>query len=370
MHEKLSGVWIMAYTTIDDPSVYFQTALYTGDDSSAQNITNSGNSDLQPDWIWIKNRSDSSNHIAQDTNRGINICSFPDDAAEEQTNSVFGHVNSVASDGFQVDRGNSGELNANINSKNYVAWQWKANGGTTSTNTAGTNIDTTVQANTTAGFSIMTYTGTGTDNDSIGHGLGVVPSMFIIKNRDETNGWQIYHQGNTSDPETDVVTLNTANATTDNDTVFSDAAPSATVITLGTNDGVSKSSVKYVCYAFAEIQGYSKFGSYTGNASTDGPFIYLGFKPAWIMIRNVADAANWNIYDNQRSAENVMDDILLANGQDAEGAVGGKAVDFLSNGFKIRGSDNEMNDNGDNHIYMAFAESPFVSSEGVPTTAR
>ena len=139
---------------------------------------------------------------------------------------------------------------------------------------------------------------------------------------------------------------------------------------MGDNAVINANTSTYVCYAFAEKQGFSKFGSYTGNGNADGPFVYTGFKPAWIMQKNTQDSTNWNIHDNKRSTINTVDDILMANASDAEGAVSGKSIDFLSNGFKLRGSDNETNDNGDVHIYMAFAEHPFVSSEGVPTTAR
>ena len=355
----------MAFTTINDPSKYFHIQLYNGN-GSTQAITNDANAgDFQPDWLWSKSRNDGFDNITRDSSRGADARLLThSDAAEGGATGTA----SFDSDGFTLDSTNT----VNKASDNYVAWQWKANGGTTSTLTAGTNIDTTVQANTTAGFSIITYTGTGTDNDSIAHGLGAVPHFFIIKNRDETNGWQIYHQDNTSDPETDVVTLNTTNATTDNDTVFSDAAPSATVITLGTNDGVSKANVKYVCYAFTEKQGYSRFGHYIGNGTTDGAFVYTGFKPAWLMVKEVVSGGGWGIWDNKRQTFNSAGTVnrLLANSSNAEDASNDNRIDFLSNGFKVRTSSGGFNQNATNVLYIAFAESPFVSSTGVPTTAR
>ena len=357
----------MAYTTIDDPSAYFQTKIYTGTGSSNA-ITNDGNSDLQPDWIWGKARNQTYNHNVFDTSRGLTKRLTADQADAENTDSTT--ITAVGSDGFTL--GTSANLNGS--SVNYVAWQWKANGGTTSTNTAGTNIDTTVQANTTAGFSIMTYTGTGTDNDSIGHGLGAVPHWIIVKNRDESNGWQIYHHKNTSSPETDYLNLNSTNATQDDHDRWSDQAPSSTVITLGGNDGVSKSSVKYVCYAFTEIQGYSKFGGYTGNGNADGPFIYLGFKPAWVMVKRTNTTGAWEIYDSARNGNdsNPINDRLRANDNAAENTddTSDYVSDFLSNGWKIRTNSGNWNTSGHTYIYMAFAEHPFVSSEGVPTTAR
>jgi len=355
----------MAYTTIDDPSAHFQTLLYTGDGTSSQAQTNTGNSDLQPDWVWIKKRASGTAraHQLYDSSRGVTKLLHSNTDGAESTQSAG--LTAFGSDGFTV----SDDDGIGANTATYVAWQWKANGGTTSTNTAGTNIDTTVQANTTAGFSIMTYTGTGTDNDSIGHGLGAVPHWIIVKNRDETNGWQTYHHKNTSAPETDYLNLNDNGATADDHDRWSDQAPSSTVITLGGNDGVSKSSVKYVCYAFTEIQGYSKFGGYKGNGNTDGAFVYTGFKPAWVMIKRTNDTQDWPIFDNKLRPSNNVDNYFLyadlTNAQDTS-----DQFDIVSNGFKLRMTSNLANGSGDDYVYMAFAEHPFVSSKGVPVTAR
>ena len=362
----------MAYTTIDDPSAHFQTDLHTGDGSGSTE-TFDGNSDLQPDFLWYKSRSVAGDHGWVDTSRSkpssnnsFFILRSNSTSAEISVNSGSDFT-AMNSDGYTYGSVHYLDLATN-NSQNTV-WGWKANGGTTSTNTAGTNIDTTVQANTTAGFSIMTYTGTGTDNDSIGHGLGAVPHWIIVKNRDETNGWQIYHHKNTSAPETDYLNLNDNGATADDHDRWSDQAPSSTVITLGGNDGVSKSSVKYVCYAFTEIQGYSKFGGYKGNGNTDGAFVYTGFKPAWVMIKRTNDTQDWPIFDNKLRPSNNVDNYFLyadlTNAQDTS-----DQFDIVSNGFKLRMTSNLANGSGDDYVYMAFAEHPFVSSKGVPLTAR
>jgi hypothetical protein len=355
----------MAYTTIDDPSVYFQTKIYTGNATDDTAYTNDGNSNLQPDFLWVKNREQTVDHVLFDSTRGVTKNVRSNTSSQESTNSNY--LKSFDSNGFTM--GTSNRVNGNTDE--MVAWQWKANGGTTSTNTAGTNIDTTVQANTTAGFSIMTYTGTGTDNDSIGHGLGAVPHWIIVKNRDETNGFQVYHHKNTTAPETDYLNLDDDGATADDHDRWSDQAPSSTVITLGGNDGVSKASTDYVCYAWTEIQGYSKFGSYAGNGNADGPFVYTGFKPAWVMIKRTAGTDHWYIYDIARaeSKGNEVDIAIEASNANVEFDTSGD-LDFLSNGFKNRGSITVTNANGETYIYMAFAEHPFVSSKGVPVTAR
>jgi len=361
----------MAYTTIDDPSVYFQTALYTGNNSN-RSITNDGNSDLQPDWIWGKSRSNSDSPTATDSSRGNTKVLTP--SATEAEGTASDYVTAFNSDGFSLGTNNG----MNKNTLTYVAWQWKANGGTTTTNDASSTsvgtIDSVYQANTTAGFSIVTWTGTGSAG-TVAHGLGAVPQLIITKNRtDNSTNWQIYHGFNTSAPETEVIYFTTG-ATQDYDGFMSDTAPTSTVFSAGGDGSMSGTSGKnIVAYCFAPIQGYSKFGSYTANNSTDGPFVYLGFKPAWIMIRNTSAAADWPIADTKREVGNPFaQEILFANVNDAETSYA-NGVDFLSNGFKVRstGSNGVFNANNTSHnfIYMAFAESPFVSSEGVPTTAR
>jgi hypothetical protein len=351
----------MAYTTIDDPSAYFQTTLYTGSGSSTQNVVNGGNSDLQPDWVWVKNRTDARWNRLVDSSRGVskNLYSNEDDAEGTEAS-----VTAFNSDGFSLgtDTGSDGW---NENSDAHVAWQWKANGGTTSSNSDG-SITSTVQANTTAGFSIITYTGTGS-NATIGHGLGSAPTMVIVKNRSSAEHWMVGHHKNSNGFQSSVFLNLTAAKDTDA-VYFNNTAPTSTVISIGTNTKINHASENHVMYAFAEKQGYSKFGSYTGNGSTDGAFIYTGFKPAWVILKRYSGVADWNIFDNKRPGYNETNARLRANDNTAE-STSDAGVDLLSNGFKCRlGS--EFNASSTTNIYMAFAESPFVSSKGVPTTAR
>ena len=364
----------MAYTDIDDPSAYFHTQLYTGDGNTNRDITNDANAgDFQPDFLWLKNRTDSSTqHMLFNSTVGMpnHLNSDLTDAEQTATNKAT----AFNADGFRVQD----HSQVNGNSKNYVAWQWKANGGTTTTNDASATsvgtIDSVYQANTTAGFSIVTYTGT-TSAGTIAHGLGAVPKMIIIKNRDDgAENWAVYHAGIASDAETDYIYLDSTNAASDDANLFNDTAPTSTVFSIGTS-GVVNQAEAHIAYCFAEKKGYSKFGSYTGNANADGAFVYTGFKPAWLMVKRTDSSQNWAMYDNKRNDDapagaNVIDRLIYPNANDAEVDTGGSLmVDFLSNGFKMRGTSAISNGSG-THIYMAFAEHPFVSSKGVPTTAR
>tara|TARA_R100000388_G_scaffold17607_1_gene13652 strand:- start:20 stop:1093 length:1074 start_codon:yes stop_codon:yes gene_type:complete len=357
----------MAYTTIDDPSQYFQIDLYTGDGQGSGNnvITNDGNSDLQPDWIWTKEitgTSGNQNHTIIDTSRGINKQIFANLDSQEATSSAF--ITQIDTDGFRL----GDNANINNNGSSYVAWQWKCNGGTTSSDSNG-SITSTVQVNTNAGFSIVQYTGQGANRD-VGHGLGVVPKWIIIKNLSKSagEGWVVYHGSLTEQPETDGLHLNLTNATNDSADFFGDQAPSTTDFGVSGDDR-SGGSFNYVAYCFTEQQGYNKFGSYTGNGNSDGPYIYTGFKPAWVMIKVFSgNTGGWDMYDNKRSSFNGQVSMLQANANSS--AATSDAVDFLSNGFKIRNTSGNQNGNGNSHVYMAFAELPFVSSKGVPVTAR
>jgi len=356
----------MAYTTIDDPSAFFQTALYTGNGtaigSGGLTITNDGNSDLQPDWIWHKKRGNAESHAVADTNRGTHKGLFPNENSQESTGGSQ-YVNSFNTDGFTV--GNVGW--ANDSSQTYVAWQWKCNGGTTSSNSDG-DITATVQANTTAGFSIMTWTSNNADNQTIGHGLGAAPEVFWVKIRDATGSWYCYFK---EAGATHYLSLNSTGAKVDN-VIWGDTHPTSSVITVDTNS-LSGSTPTVVSYAFKEIKGYSKFGSYTGNGSTDGTFVYTGFKPAWLLIKRTDSAKNWYIADSTRSPNNITKAFLSPNLNDAEDTSGDTSnayFDILSNGFKMRQDFSHLNASGATHVYMAFAEHPFVSSKGVPVTAR
>ena len=355
----------MAYTTIDDPSVYFQSTLYTGNATNSTAITNGGNSDLQPDWLWIKNRSSSGGvgpHFIVDSSRGANKDLHANN--EEAEHTTTNAVKSLNSDGFTIDSGGT----VNNNSDNYVAWQWKCNSGTTETQVSesGNNPAHQRQTNTTAGFSIITSTGTG-GAGTIQHGLGAVPHWIISKGRSNDGGWVVYHQNNTSAPETDALNLSSDGATVDAVAWFNDTAPTSSVFTVGTTNDVNGDGRTYIHYVFTEIQGYSKFGGYTGNGSTsDGAFVYTGFSPAWVLMKRTGVTEAWMLVDNKRPGFNVIDDVLEPDDSAAEGA--STDIDLLSNGFKLR-KDNS-NVSGEKYIYMAFAQHPFVSSKGIPATAR
>ena len=355
----------MAYTTIDDGSAYFHAQLFTGNDATDRAIPNDANAgDFKPDLLWLKNRDSASTQMVFDSSRLTSseaTLSLRANAtnAEADKVDVFG---GFETDGFTVDGSDS---DTNSNGHKFVAWQWKANGGTTASNTAG-DITTTVQANTTAGFSIFTYTGTGTDGDTIGHGLGAVPNWIWIKARSIANDQTIYHSANTSAPETEFLAMQGTDATSDSSTRWSDTAPTSTLITLGNNAGVNGNTYTYVGYAFAEKQGYSKFGKYTGNNDADGTFVYTGFKPAWLMVKRSSAVQGWLIWDSKRASVNTASAPLTANETSSEDT---PDADLLSNGFKLRTADTS-NNAVSTYIYMAFAENPFVSSKGVPTTAR
>ena len=343
----------MAYTTIDDPSAYFQTLLYTGN-GSARSLTNDGNSNLQPDWVWTKKRNAAQNHCVTDSSRGVGNILFPDVADAESATQL---LTSFDSDGFSI---NTNAL-VNQNTHTYVAWQWKANGGTTSTLSEG--ISATVQANTTAGFSIVKFTASG-NNNQVEHGLGAVPHFIIAKGKDVSDNWFIYHK---SIGPNGYIMLNQSDATdSPNSTVWRNIDPTSQYFYVSSG-GFNDDSTDVIAYCFAEKQGYSKFGSYTGNGSTDGSFVYTGFSPAWVMVKRTDSGNNWHMHDNKRVPHNSNNKTLYANLTNTEGT---EDFDMLSNGFKLRESGGGYNASGGTYIYMAFAESPLVTSKGVPTTAR
>jgi len=355
----------MAYTTIDDPSVYFQTQLYSSSGGGGTiSVTNGGNSDLQPDWLWIKVRNGSNDHNIFDSSRGFQFRTWSNQASAENEGASV----SVSSDGFATGTG-WGDINNTSGANNYVAWQWKANGGTTTTNDASStgigSIDSVYQANTTAGFSIVTYTGTGS-TATVAHGLGGVPDMLIFRKRSANDNAYIYHKQLTNDY---YLAWETTGARNNDVNIWNDTDPTSTVFSIA-NAGVHANGATMVCWAFKAIKGYSRFGMYRGNGAADGTFVFTGFKPAWIMIKEYGGNTNdYNIYDNKRSPINPMDHILEANLSDAEGT-GRADIDFLSNGFKQRNTHADSNRDGGDFLYMAFAEHPFASSKGVPTTAR
>ncbi len=349
----------MAYTTIDKPTDYFNTKLYSGS-GSASNITGVG---FQPDWVWIKCRTNAVSHSLNDSVRGANKQLESNDSGMET--SFTNALTAFGSDGFTVDT--SGETGQS--GRTYASWNWLGANGTAS-NSDG-SITTTVSANTTSGFSIIDFTGNET-NSSVGHGLGVAPSMFIMKRYTDdgyasTSEWYTYHKSLASDKYLRL--QSTAAVATNDGSLWNTSTPvTSSVINIGFNANSNHTGNKTIIYAFAEKQGYSKFGSYTGNGNADGTFVYTGFKPAFVILKNTNAAQDWSMKDNKRPGYNVTDDILYPNGNYAEGS--GGDIDIVSNGFKIRTTAANTNGSGNTFIYMAFAESPFVGSNFVPNNAR
>ena len=346
----------MAFTTINKSTDYMNTKLYTGT-GSAQSISSVG---FQPDLIWGKNRSATWNHIFTDAVRGANKQISSNLTNAESSNT--GEFTAFGSDGFSVGTGST--LNGSGN--NICSWNWKANGAGSS-NTDGT-ITSTVSASTTSGFSVVKWTGSG-GNATIGHGLGAVPKMIIVKSLANATSWMVYHSaiGNNSE-----IYLNGNNAAAASSTAWQDTDPTSSVFYVagGAGDGVNASG-DYIAYCFAEKQGFSKFGSYAGNASADGTFVYTGFKPAFVILKNTATTDSWVMFDNKRpNPYNVIGSILQPNTNIAETANSAFNIDFVSTGFKIRGTDGAVNGSGNTIIFMAFAAAPLVSSNGVPATAR
>jgi len=337
-----------ADTQADD---YFNTATYSGN-SSTQNITSVG---FQPDWVWIKSRSNASNNYVTDVVRGTSKGLQTNISNAEVTNTNV--ITSFNSDGFSL--GDDATANvANITGRTYVSWNWKA-GGTAISNTDG-SITSSVSANTDAGFSIVSFTGNKTRGATIGHGLGVKPDMIIMKNRDLGVSWVVWFPNLQANNQ--LLELNSTGAvltnTGDPNAWWNNTSPTSSVITLGDYDGIND-DLSMIAYCFAEIEGYSKFGSYTGNGSSDGTFVYTGFRPAWIMFKRTDSTNHWLMLDNKRNVGNLVHKFLLANASDAEDTSNDQDTDFTSNGFKVRNSNARNNASGGSYIYMAFAENPF-----------
>jgi len=353
----------MAYTTIKKPSDYFNTKLYTGTATSAGNTQAITGVGFQPDWVWIKNRGGSYQHVLYDAVRGVNKEVRSSQDIAEVDSGANGYLSGFDSDGFTTNAGTNEGNHVNNTGDNYASWNWLAN-GTGSANTDG-SINSTVSANTTSGFSIVKYTGNETSGATVGHGLSTTPKMIIIKNRNSTDDWVVYHEslGNTQS-----IRLNLTNAAATTAASFNNTSPTSSVFTLGDWTAVNGSSM--IAYCFAEKTGYSKFGSYTGNGSTDGTFVYTGFKPAFVMVKRSSGTDNWMITDNKRSSSggnNVIDRRILPNISNAE-YTNTSPMDILSNGFKHRDGDDINNASGSTYIYMAFAEQPLIGDN--PATAR
>ena len=334
---------------------YFNSILYTGNGGTGHAISGVG---FQPDWTWIKGRSDADSHYLVDSSRGYTERLFAPltDAATVESNTVT----QVDSDGFTL----GSDTGVNRNSSTYVAWNWKANGGTKTTNDASAtsvgSIDSDIQANTTAGFSIVQYetnSGTSGSAQTVAHGLSAAPTFMILKSRDQAGtGWMVYYGDNT-----DYVLLNSDGATVDGASTWNDTSPTSTVFSIGTNGGDTNNTNggSMIAYIFHDVEGYSKFGSYVGNGNADGTFIHLGFRPAWIMVKLTSGSGeNWHMFDNKRATFNVMKARLIADGSSAENS-NDSILDFTSNGFKFRENNAGWNGSGNTYIYMAFAEAPF-----------
>jgi len=343
----------MAYSTIVKPSVYFNTKLYTGTGSSNA-ITGVG---FQPDWVWIKNRSASEEHRIHDAVRGANKLLRSNGNYAEATTTQ--DVMSFDSDGFTVGT----ETAVNASGQNIVAWNWKANGAG-SANTDGTINTTATSVNTTAGFSISKYTGTGSAA-TIGHGLGAVPKMIIVKSLTTTADWRVQHGSLGATKALDLNGTGLANTQAGN---WNNTEPTNSVFSVGTFGATNTNGGTHIAYCFAEKKGYSKFGSYTGNGSADGTFVYTGFKPAFVISKRTDSADWWGIFDNKREGYNETNDPLFANDSGAESTL---AMDILSNGFKSRNTNGGVNASGGSYIYMAFAAEPLVANVGssIPATA-
>lgn len=349
----------MAYTTINKHTSYFNTKLYTGDGGTNNAQTGVG---FRPDYIWFKRRSGSGNHFAADVVRGTYADGYklivPNDQDAEAD---YTYIKSLDSDGFTLGSNNN---NVNGNSETYVAWNWLAGGSQGSSNTDGSINTTYTSVNTTAGFSISKYTGTGSAA-TVGHGLGVAPAVYIIKRLDAgSSNWHMYHQSNGATKD---IRPNLTNAAFTTD-IFNDTAPTNSVFSIKTSVDVNASNGVYVAYCFAEKTGYSKFGEYHGNVNANGTFVYTGFKPAWILIKNTESTDEWEIYDSKRAGYNSANYHLNNSDATAESATSDR-IDILSNGFKLRtGSSGPLN-NANKYIYMAFGQT-LVGSNQVPCNAR
>ena len=353
----------MAYSSITKPSDYFNTVLYTGNGSSGHAITGVG---FRPDFNWIKNRGATNSHIIHDVLRGVGYELQSNTTAAQGTADPF---TSFDSDGFTLGGGGGG---INGNSETYVSWNWKAN-GSGSANTDGSINTISTSVNTTAGFSICKWAGSGS-NATIGHGLGVAPKMVITKSL-SSSAWGVYHAslGNTK-----VLFLDTTAGESANVAYWNNTSPTSTVFSVGTDSAVNHSGNDMIAYCFAEKTGYSKFGSYVGNNNQDGPFIYTGFKPAFVIAKNATSSGySWELFDNKRNLTDGVGNVIQKRlFPDSNAVEGGSAstdyIDFLSNGFKIRKA-GDSNENNSTYIFMAFAEEPLVANsgtDGVPATAR
>jgi len=326
----------MAYTTIDDPTDYFNSVLWTGNGSN-RDITGVG---FQPDFTWIKQRNGTFSHVLGNSLSGDN--KFLVSSAEQAESTDTDKFRTFVSDGFQVGTHNG----VNGSSNTYVGWNWKETA--------------------TAGFDIVSYTGNGSAR-TISHSLSAVPKMFMTKRTDSSESWGVYHHTQGAGK---FLRLNNTDAADTSSTLWNNTTPTSSVFSVAVGGMSNTNGGTYIAYLFAEKKGFSKFGSYIGNGSTDGTFVYTGFKPAWVMSKRTDSSGNsWRIFDNKRPGFNTSSfNFVHANLNDAEAT--GDAMDLNSNGFKIRTNSTDQNTSNGTYIYIAIAESPFVTSTGIPTTAR
>ena len=351
----------MAYTDIDKPSDYFNTLIWTGNGASSRAISGLG---FQPDWSWFKERSGAEDHMLFDSVRGATKRLNSNTTAAETDSGADRRLLSFDSDGFTIGL----DLGINGNTETYVGWNWKA-GTSVSGNTTqggGTAKAYSGSVNTTSGFSIITYLGNGTAGHAIPHNLGVTPEIIITKRLSDAGEWYVYSpvMGNTKH-----MRLNQTGAEDTANTIWNNTSPTSSVFTVGTNVDMNTNNDPVIAYSFNSVQGFSKMGEYTGNGNADGPFIYTGFKPAFVMIkRTVGGTDNWVMYDNKRSPFNEANENLAANASSTTNT--GIKIDMLSNGFKCRVTEGNTNVSGNTYTYMAFAENPFVASNYNVATAR
>ena len=348
-----------AYTTIDAPSAYFKIQTYTGTGSSNAQTFADTDTDMQPDAVWIKSRTDEFNNMLYDSVRGVHKHIKPDGNNAEATDTNA--LTAFGSDGFTV----GSNTDINNDGDTYVAWCWKA-GTTTGINTTGADITLAAYSfNQKSGFSIIKYVGNDTADTQVPHGLGAVPKFALFKKLESTGRYQTYHHVLDTDEK---LYLDDTHATVTDADAWNETDPTSVLWTIDVEDDANESGEDLVAYSWAPVQGYSSFGTYLGNDNADGTFIYTGFKPAWVMTKKIsASGASWQICDNKRPGYNPIDDSLSADSTAAEQTH--VAMDFCSNGFKCRNSNRDSNHNA-TYVYAAFAEAPLVNSNGVPCTAR
>ena len=347
-------------TQADD---HFNTVLWTGNGSNSHGITSVG---FKPDWVWIKERGNASSNYLIDSSRGLgtgdSFRALLSDNTDSEYTSLNDQLRTLDSDGFTLDDNTDTNFYVNRNNQTYVAWNWKANGGTTSSNTDG-SITSTVQANTTAGFSIVLYTGTGSSETKIGHGLGAVPDVVLVRRRDSAGSWQTYltELSTSTLPEVNGrLHLEGTNAALfDSYTLEITSTVVEPTLLASTHTYWNASSGTYLMYCFKGVEGYSKFGSYNGNGNADGPFVFTGFRPAWVLIKNTARSADWRLHDIARQPTNDGGGHILLPSSNSAEVTSEYDIDFLSNGFKLRSGDVYENGDGELLIYLAFAEDPF-----------